>query len=868
VGAAVTDFFADIYGNLNTGPNNSGVSLSTWVSNPNTFLNTDPTLLMYYPFNSNLFNIISGAVDATFVNGGYISNNDYKVGYGSCQFVGITQYVSSTASFTTGSSGVSFSFWFRSNNSPTYARLLNFSSAYRTNTIFMGINTSGQLGCSVYNGTSYGDVWNPGTPAVNDNVWRHCVWVIKNASSNNSSIYLNGALSATFTINYPQAVARSVNYFGYNEFGNGLLIGAIDDFRVYNRTINPDTSYIQELVPLYNYAGYSYAYIAKWYDQSNLTQNHGYQTVVGSQPVFDLLTSTVNFGYSGLGGYGLGYVGNYNNNAFLNLQNSALPYNDSSYTYVSKLLNVYANNTIGGIVSGGSNGTSNMTVIYISNGTTVYNAWYANDLVSSINFIPNSVITAAYSSGSYRTIVVNGTVTTQTISGRAQNNTLNYIGKYVSGAGSGINGQMYYLYTFNTSLALMDRTTIETTSNPQPRSTPYLLNNLSNTGYNSCQGAYACILVNTQYKGPVMRLRSPNDATGANATDFYSDIYGNLTTGPNGSGTPVIAWSSNLSYAYVVKWYDQSNVTTNHAIQSTTGSQPTYDIAFRVLNFSYNVGATSTSSTGYVTNGNSSSFFNLPDGTVPYGNSSFTVTMKHFNISQTASNPIGTASGSWLGSGPSSIGGQSNCFRINNNNYQNYWWGNDMIAGTYATNSVVTFAYNNTTTNTILYVNSANVATQGRGARASLSTQNTIGKDNYNDYLYGQLYYLYIFNTPLSASDRNIIENTGYFPNNPNKLSVVVNNWNFAYPSIATNSAVYYTALSGWNTTGSAGFVIANGATWGYSANSFSTQYFIIQQPTNAAIYQSIYLNAGTTYVAQFYASARPGTFLRPPRSP
>jgi hypothetical protein len=861
-GAAVTDFFADIYGNLNTGPNNSGISLPTWASNPNTYLNSDPTLLMYYPFNSNLFNIVSGTVDATFVNGGYISNNDYKVGYGACQFLGITQYVTSTASFTTGSGAVSFSFWFRSNNSPTYARLFNFSSAYRTNTIFMGINAAGQLGCSVYNGTTYGDVWSPGTPAVNDNVWRHCLWVTNSTASNNSSIYLNGVRSVTFTINYPQAVARSVNYFGYNEFGNGLFVGAIDDFRVYNRAVNGNINYIQELAALYNYTGYSHAYITKWYDQSNLTSNHGYQTVTGSQPVFDFLTSTVNFGYSGLNGCGLGYVGNYNNNAFLNLQNNALPYNDSSYTYVSKLFNVSANNTNAGIVSGGSNGVKNMIVILIYNGTIVNHAWYANDILSIVNFIPNSVISATYTSGSTRTIVVNGKVTSQNVSGRAQNNTSNYIGQYnEEGNVRGINGQMYFLYTFNASLALMDRTTVEATANPQRTWTPYLLNNLSNTGYNSCQGAYACILVNTQYKGPIMRLRSPNDTTGANATDFYSDIYGNLTTAPGGLGTPVMTWSSNPSFAYVVKWYDQSNVTTNHAIQSTVTSQPIYDIAFRVINFSYNVGGTSTSSTGYISTGNSTSFFNLPDGTVPYGNSSFTVTMKHFNISQTATNPIATASGSWLGSGPPLVTNQSNCFRINNTNYQNYWWASDMIAGTYAANNVVTFAYNNSTTNTVLYVNSANSSTLARTARASLSTQNTIGKDNYNDYLYGQLYYLYIFNTPLSTSDRNIIENTGYFPTNPNKLSVTVNNWNFAYPSVAANNAVYNTAISGWNISGSAGFVVANGASWGYSANSFSTQYFIIQQPINASIYQSIYLNAGTTYVAQFYASARPGTF-------
>ena len=114
-----------------------------------------------------------------------------------------------------------------------------------------------------------------------------------------------------------------------------------------------------------------------------------------------------------------------------------------------------------------------------------------------------------------------------------------------------------------------------------------LMNTISSAAYNSCQGAYACLLLNSNYYGPVMQLRSPADGTGSYVTNFYSDILGNLTTGPNGNGNTVTQWSSNINYAYVVKWYDQSNITTNDANQTTLVSQPVYDIANKIVNFGY-----------------------------------------------------------------------------------------------------------------------------------------------------------------------------------------------------------------------------------------------------------------------------------------
>jgi hypothetical protein len=137
--------------------------------------------------------------------------------------------------FTSTANGISFAFWFKANNAGTYSRLFNFSSAVKTNSIFFLVGTNNQIGVSVYNGTTYGDVFNVYSLNVNDNAWRHVTWTISPDGVNN--LYINGTFASTFNTNYPSAVTRNINYLGYNEFGNPLFNGAIDDFRVYNRVL-------------------------------------------------------------------------------------------------------------------------------------------------------------------------------------------------------------------------------------------------------------------------------------------------------------------------------------------------------------------------------------------------------------------------------------------------------------------------------------------------------------------------------------------------------------------------------------------------------------------------------------------------------
>jgi hypothetical protein len=151
-------------------------------------------------------------------------------------------------------------------------------------------------------------------------------------------------------------------------------------------------------------------------------------------------------------------------------------------------------------------------------------------------------------------------------------------------------------------------------------------------------------------------------------------------------------------------------------------------------------------------------YFILPDGTVPFGDSTYTVMYKHGNI--------GNTNGGILGSGNYSTNGQSLAFRRSTTGYKHYWWFQDLDFGTYNVDNTVTEVYNSATKTRYGYVN--NEFSQYKveaSARASTSGNNTIGVTSITsatpEYLNGELYYVYIFNNALTDSDRTLVYN-GY----------------------------------------------------------------------------------------------------------
>jgi hypothetical protein len=218
-------------------------------------------------------------------------------------------------------------------------------------------------------------------------------------------------------------------------------------------------------------------------------------------------------------------------------------------------------------------------------------------------------------------------------------------------------------------------------------------------------------------------------------TDFYADRLGNLLTAPV-TGQSLASWLGGAT-GYVTTWYDQSG-RGNHATQATAANQPKIDLVNKQIDFK------------------PSAYFDLPNGTVPFGNSNYTMIVKH--------NTINATWAGFIGSGTYGTQNATNSLE-RNSIYINYWWSNDMSGGTYAQGSIISATYDNTIGRT-LYVNGASVATNANKNRNSTNIQNTIGTDlrgnqgqsGGNRYLNGELYYVFLFNTALSDTDRTLVE--------------------------------------------------------------------------------------------------------------
>lgn len=249
------------------------------------------------------------------------------------------------------------------------------------------------------------------------------------------------------------------------------------------------------------------------------------------------------------------------------------------------------------------------------------------------------------------------------------------------------------------------------------------INGAAKTGLN---GAYALVRLSSSYIGATMRIRRSTDNV---ELDFYADNYGDFGTGLDASGTSISTWLNGAS-AYITTWYDQSGKGKN-ATQTNTNIQPILEYLNKWINFS------------------TSRYFSLPNGTVPFSNSAYTVVIKHGDMAN--------QTGGLLGSGTYGTANATNAFRRHNSGYYNYWWGNDLlISSGFASGNVVTYKYDGVTR--IGYVNGTQSSSSSLNNRNSTDINNTIGVTNGSEYMNGQLYNIFIFSTSLSDTDRAIVE--------------------------------------------------------------------------------------------------------------
>ena len=207
------------------------------------------TAFLYYSFDSSTVsgstvqNLGTGgsAYDATMVSSPTISTTDVVVGTGSIQFsAGSSQYVT-IPSFSTGSSGLSFAFWFKFNSGGNGARIFDIGNGALSDNLFLSLYLNDCFLDSIHGASDNGKPLSCNLN-VNDGLWRHLVWVIQ--TSGDWAVYVNGALTNYYTgIPYPNTVTRSQNYLGRSDWGSPspdpYLNGAIDEFYMFQYAITP-----------------------------------------------------------------------------------------------------------------------------------------------------------------------------------------------------------------------------------------------------------------------------------------------------------------------------------------------------------------------------------------------------------------------------------------------------------------------------------------------------------------------------------------------------------------------------------------------------------------------------------------------------
>jgi prepilin-type N-terminal cleavage/methylation domain-containing protein len=143
----------------------------------------------------------------------------------------------------------------------------------------------------------------------------------------------------------------------------------------------------------------------------------------------------------------------------------------------------------------------------------------------------------------------------------------------------------------------------------------------------------------------------------------------------------------------------------------------------------------------------------LPDGTVPYGDSEYTVI---FISKVDVSGNYGV-----LGSGNYGTNNQANAFRYDSDGkIVNYWWYVDLISPTNITINnkfqIFIFDYNKSMRN--LYVNGVLINSIASSSRLSGNINNTIGKTVNVEFLVGSIAELIIYDRALVAKERKDIE--------------------------------------------------------------------------------------------------------------
>lgn len=769
------------------------------------------SLICAYNFDADSVNVLNVAnmatgtavYDATMPAVNYV-NSTYKVNGTGC-LQGSYLTINKNITFTT--NGVSFTYWQRLTNGLSGGGV---TFAWNTNQYCYYTANATTTSMSIYD--SIKTVTLPVIPAINDGNFHHHAFIITFLTYDVSKLdyYFDGRWIGSYSVLYPpnQLYASGHNFVNAARWQPGVTYnGYMDCVRVYNRSITPDevnTLYSQEFLYPYaptlsihnftdttieikasvSYAATSYNFYCN--ELSLLNQTSNYVTFTGLTPGTTYsIYATANIGFrtspvsntlsqqtsnltpflyfdgtttanSGTSTTTYTLTPNGTPSIILNsyyIPNRATFYSipaitlSNNYRYsVSFYVKYNTINNFDGIFNLGASTSATTSLytyiygqLYLNNsavsfqnpvGTIQTNNWYHIVYTYYDNRTTSSNLTQTYYINGYPFTPIVTTTTAYPFRNTSIVSPLLYLGKNADGNASADSPKYIREFKLYNDYVL--------TKNDVNMLFKMTLDWLSPSALESIRGAYAVKQIYKKYTGPIFRIcRSTDNAQ----NDFYDDGLGNLFAGPNSttaSGTSLTTWISTAT-AYVVVWYDQSGKGKHATATSTTSIY--YDRTAKCITFAGNA------------------YFTLPDSTIPTGNSSYTLTIKHGTVS--------SANGGFLGGGTYGAAGQCNAFRTESGStYKNYWWAADFIAGTVAANNVVSFQYDNTNGGTYgsryLYTNGSLAATQTPTMYPNVgTTNNTIGTTNNASENYtGQLFFVYISNTCLSQNDRITLEST------------------------------------------------------------------------------------------------------------
>lgn len=527
---AVSDFYADVYGNLTNWIGSTLYSYPIYPMTSDTSVLSDGTYISSYSSTS------SGGGEV-----GYLAFNNNTSDVYTCA---VNNYVRATGAY----SGSSTTIMSSTTYSGEWLQLKTPNSIVLTQYTLTSHSGGSQWGRSPV--TFYLGGSNDGSN-----------WVLLDRQSN-LSWSQTVQTSKTFTINNTNA------YSYYRIICNSVVgtdSGGLHTTNAYwsvaELTLN---SYNSTLTSFSSWIGSSTAYVDTWYDQSG-SGNHATQSTTSFQPVYN---------------YTLKLIDSQNSSTqFLNMPSGTVPTGTANAPYSFVFRHGTFNNTNGAFIGAGawSNNQSNVIRLFSGQPNGYSNYWYNNDL----NFGTNTAVT-----GNTIAITYTGTVHNAYVNGTLSNTNSNHTGGTTASGqqylfrvvgGEYLNGQMYSVYIFGSALSDSDR--MACTANPTDLnikydgSASYLYNGTTNLPLSSGLKTYTYIFSGRPDNNTVGNATIDQWTTGQTSNTragliFYIGGFGFV--GQNNDNLSMISYSSFVNRKVVMMC--NHNLSSNNITINDNGS--------------------------------------------------------------------------------------------------------------------------------------------------------------------------------------------------------------------------------------------------------------------------------------------------------